>query len=152
MIEKYFYIKPEKAKELLSQVQEMEAAKRGVDSRVYLIDEYAVLASNNIKLRNVITRDDNLVYFDELIKTLMSVRERGIAVVPVLGYCYNPDSENGSGYIFQLRANGEELYEDSVMNAFYAWAQNNPNSVYLSSDIDAIKYILSRSEYISKIS
>jgi hypothetical protein len=150
MKEKYFYIKPEKAKELLSQIKEMKAAKRGVDSHVYLIGEYAVLTTNSIKLRNVTTRDDDLAYFDELIKTLMSLREQGVAVVPILGYCFDPDSKSGDGYIFQLRAKGEELYDDAVMNAFYVWAQRNPSSVYLSSDTDAKEYILSRTNYISK--
>jgi hypothetical protein len=36
MKEKYFYIKPEKAKELLSQTKEMEVAKRGIDSHTQL--------------------------------------------------------------------------------------------------------------------
>lgn len=150
MKEKCFYIKPEKARGLLSQIKEMEAAKRGVNSHVYLIGEYAVLTTNRIKLRNVTTRDDDLAYFDELIKTLMCLRKQGVAVVPILGYCFDPDSENGSGYIFELRAKGKELYDDAVMNIFYVWAQKNPNSVYLSSDIDAKEYILSRTNYISK--
>lgn len=151
MIEKYFYIEPEIARDLLSQIKEMEASKRGVDTHVYLVGEYAILRTNNIKRRNVTTRDDDLAYFDELIKTLMSLREQGVAVVPVLGYCYEPDSDNGNGYIFQLRAKGEELYDDAVMMRFYTWAQNNPSSVYLSSDIDAKGYILSRTHDISKV-
>lgn len=150
MKEKYFYIKHEKAKELLSKINEMEAAKRGVNSHVYLIGEYAVLTTNSIKLRNVTTRDDDLAYFDELIKTLMSLREQGVAVVPILGYCFEPNSNSGNGNIFQMRAKGEELYDDAVMNVFYAWAQKNPGSIYLSSDTDANKYILSRTNYISK--
>lgn len=106
MKEKYFYIEPEKARELLLQINEMKAAKRGVDSHVYLIGEYAVLTTSRIKLRNVTTRDDDLTYFGELIKTLMSLKEQGVAVVPILGYCFDPDSENGNGYIFQQRAKG----------------------------------------------
>lgn len=151
MKEKYFYIKPEKAKELLSQIKEMEAAKRGVDSHVYLIGEYAVLKSSRIKLRNVTTYDGDLAYFDELIETLMSLSKQGVAVVPILGYCYDPDSKNGNGYIFQQRAKGEELYDDAVMNAFYVWAQKNPGSVYISSDTDAKQYILHRTNHISKV-
>jgi hypothetical protein len=149
MKEKYFYIDSGKARELLSQIKDMEAIKHGVDSRVYLIDEYAVLTTNSIKRRNVTTRDDDLAYFDELIETLMSLREQGVAVVPILGYCYDPDSDTGNGYIFQLRAKGEELYDDAVMMGFYVWAQNNPSSAYLSSDTDAKRYILSRTHDIS---
>ena len=37
--------------------------------------------------------------------------QQGVAVVPILGYCFDPDSENGNGYIFQLRAKGEEFWE-----------------------------------------
>lgn len=151
MEKKYFYIEPEKANELLSQIKEMKSAKRGICSHVYLIGEYAVLETEKINLRNVTTRDDDLVYFDELIKTLMNLREQGIAVVPILGYCFDPDNENGNGFIFQPRAKGEELYDDAVMYKYYIWAQNNPDSVYLSSDIDAKEYILSRTNFISKV-
>jgi hypothetical protein len=151
MKEKYSYIEPEKARELLFQVKEMKAVKHGFDSHVYLIEEYAVLTTNRIKLRNVTTRDDDLAYFDELIKTLMSLSEQGIAVILILGYCFDPDSENGNGYIFQLRAKGDELYDDAVMIEYYVWAQKNPSSVYLSSDTDAKEYILSRTNFISKV-
>jgi len=150
MKEKYFYIEPEKARELLSQIKERKAAKRGFDSRVFLFDEYAVLTTERLKLRNVRTHDADLAFFDELIKTLMSLREQGVAVVPILGYCFDPDSENGKGYKFQLRAKGEELYDDAIMTEYAVWAQNNSN-VYLSSDIDAKEYILSRTNYISKV-
>ena len=115
MKEKYFFIEPEKARELLSQAKKMKPAKHGIDSRVYLIGEYAVLTTSRIKLRNVATRDDNLAYFDELIETLMRLQEQGVGVVPILGYCYDPDSENGNGWIFQPRAKGEELYDDALM-------------------------------------
>lgn len=151
MKEKYFFIEPEKANELLNQISKMEPAKRGFNSYVYLIDEYAVLMASNIKLRNVSTRDDNLTYFDELIQTLMELRGQNVAVVPILGYCVDPDSENGNGYVFQPRAKGAELYDDAIMSAFYVWAQKNPDSVYLSSDANAKEYILSRTNYISKV-
>ena len=144
--ENYVYIEPEKARELLSQIREMKAAKRGIDSRVYLVGEYAVLTTSQIKLRNVATRDDDLVYFDELIKTLMRLREQGVAVIPILGYCYDPDSENGDGYIVQLRAKGEELYDDAIMKKYYG----RKKFAYLSSEMDAKEYILSRTHFISQ--
>jgi len=84
MKEKYFYIEPEKARELLSGVKEMKSSKRGIDRYAYLVDDYVVLPTNRIKLRNVTTRDRDLSYFDELIQTLMSLRQQGIMVVPVL--------------------------------------------------------------------
>lgn len=61
MKEKYFYIEPEKARELLSQIKDMKVAKRGIDRHVFLIGEYAVLTSSKIKLRNVITRNEPFV-------------------------------------------------------------------------------------------
>lgn len=151
MIEKYFYIEPEKARELLSKIKGTEPDRRGVDRRVYLIDEYAVLFSERIKLRNVTTHDDDLAYFDELIETLMNLRKQGVSVVPILGYCCDTESKNGSGYIFEQRAKGEELYDDAVMKEYYVWAQNEPDKVYLSSDADAKYYLISRTNYISKI-
>ena len=148
MEEKYFYIEPETARALLSQMKEMKAAKRGIDKHAYLIDEYAVLTASKIKLRNVTTRDDDLAYFDELIKTLMDLKEQGVGVVPILGYCVELDSENGNGYIIQSRAKGAELYDDSVMKEFYI---GKPHFAYLSSDIDAEEYAVSRTNLISKV-
>ncbi len=148
MEEKYFYIEPEIARGLLSQIKEMKAAKRGVDRQAYLIDEYAVLKASKIKLRNVTTRDDNLAYFDELIKTLMDLKEQGVAVVPILGYCVEPNSENGNGYIIQSRAKGAELYDDSIMKEYYV---GKSHFAYLSSDTDAKEYVISRTNLISKV-
>ena len=146
MTEKYVAIEPEKARELLSQSQVMQPAKRGIDSRVYLSGDFAVLTTSRIKLRNVATRDDDLAYFDELIETLLRLREQGVAVVPILGYCYEPDSRDGDGYIFQPRAKGEELYEDAIVQAYKI-----RKSAYLSSDIDPKNYILSRTRFISQV-
>lgn len=147
MDEKYFYIEPEIARGLLSQMKDMKAANRGIDKQAYLIDEYVVLTASKIKLRNVTTRDDNLAYFDELIQTLMDLKEQGVAVVPILGYCVDPNSENGTGYIIQSRAKGAELYDDSVMKEFYV---GKPHLAYLSSDADAKEYVISRTNTISK--
>lgn len=148
MEEKYFYIQPETARGLLAQIKEMKAAKRGVDRQAYLIGEYAVLTASKIKLRNVTTRDDDLAYFDELIKTLMELKEQGVGVVPILGYCVEPNSENGNGYIIQSRAKGEELYDDSIMKELYV---GKPHLAYLSSDTDAKEYVISRTNAISKV-
>lgn len=148
MEEKYFYIQPETARGLLAQMKEMKAAKRGVDRQAYLIGEYAVLTASKIKLRNVTTRDDDLAYFDELIKTLMELKEQGVGVVPILGYCVEPNSENGNGYIIQSRAKGEELYDDSIMKELYV---GKPHLAYLSSDTDAKEYVIPRTNAISKV-
>lgn len=148
MEEKYFYIQPETARGLLAQMKEMKAAKRGVDRQAYLIGEYAVLTASKIKLRNVTTRDDDLAYFDELIKTLMELKEQGVGVVPILGYCVEPNSENGNGYIIQSRAKGEELYDDSIMKELYV---GKSHLAYLSSDTDAKEYVISRTNAISKV-
>ena len=128
-------------------MKEVKAAKRGIDKHAYLIGEYAILTASKIKLRNVTTRDDDLAYFDELIKTLMDLKEQGIGVVPILGYCVEPDSENGNGYIIQSRAKGAELYDDSVMKEFYV---GKPHLAYLSSDMDAKEYVISRTNLISR--
>lgn len=149
--ENYFYIEPEKARMLLEQTEKMSPDKRGIDRRAYLIDEYAVLSTSRLKLRNVTVPDPDLVYFDELVRTLKKLRERGVLVVPILGYCYDKESEDGDGYILQERAKGKELYDDAILVKYYAWAQKDPEKVYLSSDADAGAYLISRTEYISKI-
>jgi len=146
--ENYFYIEPETARELLSQTKGMKASKRGIDSHVYLVGEYAVLTTSRLKLRIVATRDDGLAYLDELIATLMRLHGQGVAVVPILGYCYDPDSENGTGYIFQPRAKGGELYDDAVTKKY----RRSKASYYFPSDVDPKEYILSRTSYISQVS
>lgn len=151
MKENYIYIEPEKARQLLAQIENISSSKRGIDSCVYLIDDYAVLTTNQLKLRNVTTRDDDLTYFNELIETLMELHLKGVGVVPILGYCFNPCSKNGKGYIFQKRAKGNELYDDAIMKKFYAPSQAHSAFDYLFSDVDERKYILERTNYISKI-
>lgn len=78
----------------------------------------------------------------------MGLKEQGVAVVPILGYCVEPNSENGNGYIIQSRAKGEELYDDSIMKKYYV---SKPHFAYLSSDTDAKKYVISRTNLISKV-
>ena len=119
MIEKYFYIDKQTAHALLEEVVHTKATKRGIDRHAFLLGDYAVLSTNRLKLRNVVTRDDSLKYLDEIIHTLYALQERGVAVIPVLGYCYDPGNRDGNGYIFQQRAKGEELYDDAVMTKFH---------------------------------
>jgi len=154
MIEKYFYIDCQTACELLDQIKHIEAAKRGIDRHAFILGDYVVLSTERLKLRNVVTRDDELVYLDEIIKTLTMLRERGIAVIPILGYCYDPNSRDGKGYLFQLRAKGAELYDDAVMTKFCVWAQNKSEGVYLSTDLndnEAADYLTFRTHTISQV-
>ena len=147
MIEKFFYIEPETVRSLLAQIDVMGYDKRGVDRKAYLFDEYAVLSASRIKLRNGV-RDDNLTYFDELIHILWQLSGQGVNVVPIYGYCFDPESTDGTGYIFQKRAKGEELYDDAIMKEYYVWGDKLN---YLSSDVDAKGYILSRTALISRV-
>lgn len=151
MKEKFFYIESTKARNMLKELKDIKTTKRGIEHNVYLIDDYAILSSESIKIRNVTTRDDNLAYFDELIVTLMNLWKQGVSVVPILGYCYDEKSKNGSGYIFQMRAKGAELYSDEIMKEYYVWAQSASSKVCLANNADAKEYIISRTNYISKI-
>ena len=154
MIEKYFYIDSQTARELLGQIKHIEAAKRGIDRHAFLLGDYVVLSTERLKLRNVVTRDDELVYLDEIIRTLNMLRECGIAVIPILGYCYDSSSRDGEGYLFQLRAKGAELYDDAIMTKFYVWAQNEPEEMYLSThlnDNEVADYLTFRTHTISQV-
>lgn len=121
-----------------------------MDSRVYLLGDYAVLSTSRLKLRNVTTRDDELAFLDDLIRTLMALNNSGVNAVPILGYCYDENSEDGDGYIIQPVARGEELYDDAALMKFEIWAQND-NSKYLANDKNAKEYILNRTKTISAI-
>ena len=148
MEEKYFCIEPGLARELLSQARKMKPAKHGIDSRVSLIGEYAVLSTSRLKLRNVATRDDDLAYLDELIETLMRLREQGVAAVPILGYCYDPDSADGTGYLFQPRAKGEELYDAEMLRSFYVWSWKRRSPFRRGR---AKEHLLARTNFVSEI-
>lgn len=154
MKELYLGIDPQTAHSLLDQVKTMKSTKRGIDRHAFLIGDYAVLSTNRLKLRNVETRDEDLAYFHEIIETLAHLDRRGVSVVPILGYCYEPDSQDGKGYIFQRRARGAELYDDAVLTKFQVWAQANPDSVYLSASFSsdaAAEYLLTRTHEISQV-
>lgn len=154
MTEKYFDIDPLHARQLLEQAKKTKWSKRGIDRHAYLIGDYAVLSTNRIKLRNVTTRDDDLRYFDEIIETLLDLYHHGVSVAPILGYCYDANSVDGTGFIIQKRAKGLELFDDAVLARFEAWAQSQPEAIYLHSDMcdaEKIQYLVSRTQEISQV-
>ena len=98
-------------------------------------------------------RDDNLSYFDDIIKKLAKLHDMGTHVVPILGYCYDPKAVDGIGYIFQQRAPGCELYDDAVICIYEVWTQSQ-SEIYLRNDVASIgmdpkKYILDRTHAIA---
>ena len=150
MIEKFTLIDNATAHDLLDRVKDMTPEHRGIDRRAYIFDDYAVLSTGRLKLRNVDVRDDDLRYLDDLIERLADLREAGINVVPVLGYCYEPESADGNGFLFMRRAKGAELYDDANICRYEAWTQNRDEE-YLSSDADAAEYIVHRTREIARI-
>jgi hypothetical protein len=152
--EKYLYIEPQKAKGLLSEIKNMKPSKIGSGSLVYLIDEYAILETEEINRRNVLTHDDDLAYLDELAKTLMDLSKKHVGTIPILGYYFDSKNNNeGKGFLIQERAKGEELYDDEIMKFFYTgWKQNNSESKNFKNNVDPKKYILSRTSQVAEIS
>lgn len=153
MIERYSAIDPGLARDLINRIQSMKPARRGIDRCAYLFDEYAVLSTRRLKLRNVIFRDDSLLYFDDIIEKLSQLHARGVHTVPILGYCYDSETPDGKGYIFQQRATGHELYDDTVICVYEVWAQNK-NEIYLKDGVDSKavdpgEYILTRTHTIA---
>lgn len=150
MKEKYVLTDNETARALLERVRHMSPEHRGIDRRAYLFDDYAVLSTSRLKLRNVDVRDDDLHHLDDLIERLAQLRRNGINVVPILGYCCDPDSRDGEGFLFMKRAKGSELYDDAIICRYEAWTQDRENA-YLESDADAAEYIVRRTHEISEI-
>lgn len=152
MKEKYFAIDPSYARQLIARATKTEWSKRGVDRRAYLIDDCAVLATDRLKLRNVTTRDDDLRYFDEIAETLLKLFQQNVATVPVLGYCYDINSADGTGFIIQKRADGSELLDDAILSEFQVWTrQDNSYFGVNMSKTEKIRYLLSRIQEISLI-
>ena len=150
MKEKFVLIDDETAHALLERVRHMSPEHRGIDRQAYLFDDFAVLSTSRLKLRNVDVRDDDLHYLDDLIERLTELWWNRINVVPILGYCYDPDSRDGEGFLFMKRAKGSELYDDAIICRYEMWTQNQEN-VYLESNADAAKYIVRRTHEISQI-
>lgn len=150
MVERYFSIDPSVARDLINRTQNMKPAKRGIDRCAYLFDECAVLSTHRLKLRNVDVRDDSLLYFDDIIEKLTRLYDRGVHVVPILGYCYDSETVDGSGYIFQQRAAGHELYDDAAICRYEVWTQNK-SEIYLKSDVDSKEYILARTHTVANV-
>lgn len=153
MVERYFSIDASIAHDLINRIQNMMPAKRGIDRCAYLFDKYAVLSTRRLKLRNVDVRDDSLLYFDDIIEKLTQLHDRGVHTVPILGYCYDPETADGNGYIFQQRATGHELYDDAVICIYEVWTQSE-SEIYLKSnvdsgEVDAKEYILTRTHTIA---
>ena len=117
----------------------MTPVHRGIDRQAYLFNDYAVLSTSRLKLRNVDVKDDDLRYFDDLIDRLAVLWKSGVNVIPILGYCYDPESADGEGFLFMKRAKGSELYDDSIICRYETWTQNQENA-YLDSNVDAAKY------------
>lgn len=145
MQEKYLYIDKETARSILRDIEGMNPEKSGVNSRVYLTTEYAVLYLENMKVRNVTVPDSNLDFLEQLANDLMKLYRQGTRVIPILGFCC--DEESGRGYIIEPRAKGEELYHDEIMEKYYL----RDDRVYQQGDRGEQEYILARTHFISQI-
>jgi hypothetical protein len=87
------------------------------NTKTFLFDEYAVLKSQNINVRNVSTQDTDSKYLENIADVLLDVQKQGVNVVPILAFQVNDD---GNGYIVQQRAKGAELYDrDKLDNKGY---------------------------------
>ncbi|MDR2902645.1 MAG: hypothetical protein LBU87_06050 [Lactobacillales bacterium] len=151
MKEKFFFIDARVARKLLNQISNMKPSKNGSDSSVYLFDEYAVLTTSRIKRRNVTISDDDLAYLDELIRTLYEIAGDRKTIIPILGYCYDPASTEGDGYIFQPRAKGAELWDDTILMSdsdHVQFEKTKLNRERLPDEVRA-NYLLSRTEVLA---
>jgi len=130
MENRFYYIDENKAKELIAQVEQMtEHAKRGGNSKAFLIDDYVILKTSNIPLAEADKFPDGQVPYDIVIAKLQELKEQGVNVVPILGYSYDPDkishydntafggnkSAYGKGHIIQPKADGEEMWDRKLM-------------------------------------
>ena len=145
---KFFAIEEAKAFELIERTGKMMPANRGIDRRCFIVGEYAVLSTSRLKLRNVDVRDDKLSHLNDIIEKLLLLEREGVNVVPILGYCYDPDSMDGEGFLIELRARGAEMYDDAMICKFEAWTQDN-DEVYLKSDADCAEYITNRTRELA---
>jgi hypothetical protein len=112
IIEKYFGIEREIVQQMIDETKTMTYDKTGdngfQNTKTFLFDEYAVLKSQNINVRNVDTQDTDLKHYESIANTLLDLHKQGVNVVPILAFQVNDD---GNGYIIQQRAKGTEVYD-----------------------------------------
>ena len=115
-IEKYFGISREAARQMINATKSMTHEKSGdngfQNTKVFLFDKYAVLAMQNINVRNVCIPDPDLKHLEKLAEILLDLQAKGVNVVPILAF----QSDSGNGYIIQSRASGTELYDRDKVN------------------------------------
>jgi len=119
-IEKYFNILPETVQELINSTENITNDKSGDNgfqsTKVFLIDDYAVLKMKNIVYRNVTIQDFDLKYLEQLALILLDLQAKKVNVVPILAF----RSDGKDGYIVQQRAKGDEMYDrDKVYEKNY---------------------------------
>ena len=144
-IEKHFGIDRETAQKMITATESMKSEKSGdngfQNTKVFLFDEYAVLKMQNMNFRNVTNQDTDLKHLERLAVTFLDLKAQGVNVVPILAF----QSDDGNGYIIQLRAKGAELYDrDRVSDKEYIIERidqlSNAPQVHLDKFVaDAIK-------------
>ena len=116
IIEKFFNIDRESVQQMIEATINMTHQKSGdngfQNTKVFLLDEYAVLKTQNMNFRNVSNQDTDLNHFAGLAMTLLDLQAQGVNVVPILAF----QSDNGNGYIIQPRAKGAELYDKNKLS------------------------------------
>jgi len=133
MINKFPHMDENKANDLIAQAKQMtEHAKRGTNSKAFIIDDYAILKTGNIPLIETDKFPEDQVPFDIVIEKLQELKKQGVNVVPILGYSYDPEktshydttsngssgghkSAYGKGYIIQPKADGIEMWDRDLM-------------------------------------
>lgn len=126
MEKRFYYIKEELAIELINASISAEIAGRGSNSVAYIIDNYAVLKTGNIELKNTNRYHEEIAPIDVVIQKLHNLKQNNVSVVPILGYVYDPnltkdygDASYGKGYIIQPKAKGSEMWNINKMPSSY---------------------------------
>ncbi len=120
---------------------------KGKNSNDYYVGDYAIVETRQMNLRNVSVVDSDLKYLDMIIDTLMKLLLDGVKVKPILGYSFDENSSDNSGYIIQERAKGEEVYDYAILLDFYVFSQTEEDRDKVASK----KYLLNRTKTISEV-
>ena len=117
------YIDQTLANELIKNTaNELIHNRRGTNSKAFIIGDYCVLKSHNIPLKE---NSINGSPFNIVIDKLHTLKQSGVNVVPILGYMYDEKSVSDSsssvytsGYIFQPKAPGSELWDSKKLSMY----------------------------------
>ncbi|MCL2540776.1 MAG: hypothetical protein FWE53_05165 [Firmicutes bacterium] len=110
MENRFYHIDEKLALELIARTKTEKAAQWGAWAEVHVFENHAVLGMKGMYYQDKHFFARDVVPYDIIISKLNRLAKKGVAVVPILGYCFRETD----GYIIMERAKGSELWAGAI--------------------------------------